>query len=134
MVTFVGDLISRIGYFGVFLLMALENIFPPIPSEVIMPFAGFVVSQGKLNFGFVLWLGLRAPSLGRYRGTSQGSGWAQKGCKDSQESTGVGLPFRRKKSRNLSMRLTAMAKKLFCLVGSFLQYARLFPFPPESWR
>ncbi|MBZ2210086.1 DedA family protein [Massilia soli] len=57
MVNFVIDLISRIGYFGIFLLMALENIFPPIPSEVIMPFAGFVVSQGKLNFGLVLLAG-----------------------------------------------------------------------------
>jgi membrane protein DedA with SNARE-associated domain len=37
--------------------MALENIFPPIPSEMIMPFAGFVASQGDLNFIGVLLAG-----------------------------------------------------------------------------
>lgn len=57
MFNFVIDLISRIGYFGVFLLMAAENIFPPIPSEIIMPFAGFVVSKGELNFAIVLLAG-----------------------------------------------------------------------------
>lgn len=57
MINFVVDLISRIGYVGVFLLMALENIFPPLPSELIMPFAGFVVSKGALNFWIVLLAG-----------------------------------------------------------------------------
>lgn len=57
MFNFVVDLISRSGYFGVFFLMALENIFPPIPSEIIMPFAGFVVSKGELNLVLVLLAG-----------------------------------------------------------------------------
>ncbi|HEY8605487.1 MAG TPA: DedA family protein [Noviherbaspirillum sp.] len=37
------------GYLGIFLLMVLENIFPPIPSELIMPLAGFVAARGELN-------------------------------------------------------------------------------------
>jgi membrane protein DedA with SNARE-associated domain len=41
----------------VFALMALENIFPPIPSEMIMPFAGFVVARGDLNLVGVLLAG-----------------------------------------------------------------------------
>lgn len=49
MVDFIVEFLSSTGYIGVFLLMALENIFPPIPSEMIMPFAGFVASKGELN-------------------------------------------------------------------------------------
>ncbi|MBI4709113.1 MAG: DedA family protein [Candidatus Portnoybacteria bacterium] len=45
------NIIDAGGYFGVTLLMALESACIPIPSEVIMPFSGFLVSQGK----FVLW-------------------------------------------------------------------------------
>lgn len=37
------------GYFGIFLLMALENIFPPIPSELIMPLAGYNAARGQIN-------------------------------------------------------------------------------------
>jgi membrane protein DedA with SNARE-associated domain len=35
------------GYLGIALLMFLENLFPPIPSELIMPFAGFTASKGN---------------------------------------------------------------------------------------
>lgn len=37
------------GYAGVFALMLAENVFPPIPSEVIMPLAGFLVGSGKMG-------------------------------------------------------------------------------------
>ncbi len=37
------------GYLGVFLLIALENIFPPIPSEIILTFGGFMTTYSKLN-------------------------------------------------------------------------------------
>lgn len=44
------------GYFGVFFLMALESACIPIPSEIIMPFAGFLVWQGKFTlWQIVLW-------------------------------------------------------------------------------
>jgi membrane protein DedA with SNARE-associated domain len=46
----VEQVISSMGYFGVALLMFLENIFPPIPSEVVMPFAGSLVSEGEFSF------------------------------------------------------------------------------------
>src|SRR5699024_625922 len=49
-------IIQTIGYPGIALLMVIENIFPPIPSEVIMPFAGFVSEQGDLSLlGVVIW-------------------------------------------------------------------------------
>lgn len=41
--------ISDGGYWGVFLLMLLETVFPPIPSELIMPLAGYLVSQGEMT-------------------------------------------------------------------------------------
>src|SRR3989344_1804141 len=46
----VTDNIASFGYAAVFLLMALESANIPIPSEIIMPFAGFLAAQGDLNF------------------------------------------------------------------------------------
>jgi membrane protein DedA with SNARE-associated domain len=46
---------ADLGYVGIALLMLLEAVFPPIPSELIIPFAGFAAGQGKLSFpGVVL--------------------------------------------------------------------------------
>lgn len=45
----VTDVIDSLGYLGVAFLVALENIFPPIPSEIVLPFAGFVASDGDAN-------------------------------------------------------------------------------------
>lgn len=50
-------LIETTGYLGVFVLMTLESALIPIPSEVTMPFAGFLVQQGKLNFWLVVFTG-----------------------------------------------------------------------------
>src|SRR3990172_4682690 len=50
-------LIETTGYLGVFVLMTLESALIPIPSEVTMPFAGFLVQQGKLNFWLVVLMG-----------------------------------------------------------------------------
>ena len=43
-------LIERIGYLGLFLFMALESTIAPIPSEIVMPFAGFLITTGKFSF------------------------------------------------------------------------------------
>ena len=43
------NLIENLGYWGVFIGMTLESACIPIPSEVIMPFAGFVVYEGKMT-------------------------------------------------------------------------------------
>ena len=40
-------LISSSGYLGIFLAMFVEGIFTPIPSELIMPFAGYLASTGS---------------------------------------------------------------------------------------
>jgi len=44
--TWVQDIIERLGAVGVALLIILENVFPPIPSEIVLPFAGFVAQRG----------------------------------------------------------------------------------------
>lgn len=43
------EFIEQYGYWGVFLLIALENIFPPIPSEVILSFGGYMTAQTNLT-------------------------------------------------------------------------------------
>jgi membrane protein DedA with SNARE-associated domain len=48
-VVFVTGTISAVGYLGVFVLMLFESACVPIPSEIIMPFSGFLASTGKLS-------------------------------------------------------------------------------------
>ena len=45
----VADVVDSIGEVGVGVLIAVENLFPPIPSEVILPLAGFRAEEGELN-------------------------------------------------------------------------------------
>lgn len=49
--------ITQMGYAGIFLLSALESMNIPIPSEVILPFSGFLVTQGVFKFWLVVLLG-----------------------------------------------------------------------------
>jgi membrane protein DedA with SNARE-associated domain len=51
------SVIARLGYFGVASLTFLENLFPPIPSELIIPLAGFVAAQGDLRLSGVIVMG-----------------------------------------------------------------------------
>jgi membrane protein DedA with SNARE-associated domain len=57
-------LVEQTGYFGVLLLMLAENVFPPIPSELIMPMAGFTAHQGQLNIIGVIAAGTVGSVLG----------------------------------------------------------------------
>jgi membrane protein DedA with SNARE-associated domain len=57
-------LIDQTGYVGIFLLMFLETIFPPIPSEVIMPVAGVRAAQGPLTLWGVIASGTAGAMLG----------------------------------------------------------------------
>lgn len=43
------SIILALGYPGIALVMLAENLFPPIPSELVMPFAGFLAAQGKMS-------------------------------------------------------------------------------------
>lgn len=56
------DVIGSVGEPGVGLLIALENVVPPIPSEVILPFAGFSAAQGTINLPWA-WVAATLGSL-----------------------------------------------------------------------
>lgn len=55
-----------IGYFSILIAMFLENLFPPIPSELIMPLGGFYVQQGQLQLIPVVFAGLLGTVLGAF--------------------------------------------------------------------
>lgn len=49
MADWITELIAEHGYLALFMLMFLENVFPPIPSELIMPFAGYAAGRGDID-------------------------------------------------------------------------------------
>lgn len=67
------QILDTTAYAGAFILMALESMIAPVPSEAVMPFVGFLVADGKWN----LWLALLATSLGSLVGSlaSYGMGY-----------------------------------------------------------
>ncbi|BAZ31996.1 hypothetical protein NIES4074_44700 [Cylindrospermum sp. NIES-4074] len=66
MLEWITNTINSLGYWGIALLMFLENLFPPIPSELIMPLAGFTAraTPDKLNIIGVFFAGLLGSVLG----------------------------------------------------------------------
>jgi membrane protein DedA with SNARE-associated domain len=53
-------LMRTLGYLGLFLVLIIENLFPPIPSEAVLPLAGFLVGRGEMNF----WLAVIVATAG----------------------------------------------------------------------
>ncbi len=64
MTDWVVRLIEQSGYLGVGFLMFLETVFPPIPSEVIMPVAGVSAANGRMNFALAVAAGTAGAMLG----------------------------------------------------------------------
>ncbi len=60
------NLIYSTGYFGIVFLMFIENVFPPIPSEYIMPLAGFLVAEGKFSLAGIIIGGTLGSVLGAF--------------------------------------------------------------------
>lgn len=65
LVSWITQFIHTIGYIGVFILMTLESMVAPVPSEAVMPFAGFLVSQGTFSF----WMVVLVSTLGSIVGS-----------------------------------------------------------------
>ena len=63
---FIINLIEIGGYWGIFFLMVLENVIPPIPSELIMGLGGIAVSRGTMDFWPLLGFGTAGSLLGNY--------------------------------------------------------------------
>ena len=71
MPSFIGDalnwvvgLVETLGYPGLAIVIALENVFPPIPSEMVLPLAGYLVHQGRMT----LWGAIVASTIGSVAG------------------------------------------------------------------
>lgn len=58
--------IGTMGYPGIFLLMAMESSIIPIPSEVVMPPAGYLAQQGQMNMGLAILCGTAGSLVGAY--------------------------------------------------------------------
>ena len=58
------NFMNSLGYLGIVLLMIAENLFPPLPSELILPAAGFAAAQGKLSLPLVVLAGALGSVLG----------------------------------------------------------------------
>lgn len=63
---FILVIIGKIGYLGIFFLMFLQSFNIPIPSEVTMPFSGFLASRGILNFWLVVVFGVLGNVFGAF--------------------------------------------------------------------
>lgn len=57
MASWIEGIVGTTGVFGIAFLMFIENLFPPIPSELIMPLAGYAASQGEANIVLVIVAG-----------------------------------------------------------------------------
>jgi len=64
MIEWIVQTIADLGYAGIFALMVLENLFPPIPSELIMPLAGFAAARGDLSLEGVVAAGVAGSVVG----------------------------------------------------------------------
>ncbi len=64
MTQWITEIVSSLGYGGIAFLMFFENLFPPIPSELIMPLAGFAAAQGKLDFTLIVIAGVIGTVIG----------------------------------------------------------------------
>lgn len=63
---FIISIISKLGYLGIAITMGIESASIPLPSEIILPFSGYLVSTGRFNF----WLVVIASSIGGIVGSS----------------------------------------------------------------
>ena len=91
MLDFIVNIINSLGYVGIAFLMALENIIPPLPSELIMPLAGFNVTQGNMNFVLVVIAGTIGSVAGATPWYFLGKYWGLKRTKSIADRYGKWL-------------------------------------------
>ncbi|MFA7169561.1 MAG: DedA family protein [Candidatus Paceibacterota bacterium] len=64
LIEFFTEVISNAGYVGLALLMMLESMIAPVPSEAVMPFAGFLIYQAKMTWGAVIFFSTLGSIIG----------------------------------------------------------------------
>ena len=62
----VTSVVETLGYPGLFALLLLENVFPPLPSELILPLAGFLTGQGQMQFHWAVLAATAGSLAGAY--------------------------------------------------------------------
>ena len=72
-------IISTAGYVGVAALMFIENVIPAIPSELILPFAGYLTARGELNLAGVIASGSAGSAAGATVWFYLGRAWGSDG-------------------------------------------------------
>lgn len=88
-------ILATLGLPGLFALMTVESLgIPPLPSEIILPFAGFLVADGTFSFGAALAVALAGELCGAFLGYSIGRWWRHR-------ITGLGLGHLRLEQRHL---------------------------------
>ena len=85
--------IAKGGYVGIFLLMALENIFPPMPSEIIMGYGGVLVAREQMAFAPLLVIGTLGTVAGNYFWYWLGRRWKEPDLKRFIQKHGRWLTF-----------------------------------------
>lgn len=58
------SILNKYGYLGIIILIALENVFPPIPSEVILAFSGYMITNANLNIYLVILFSIIGSLIG----------------------------------------------------------------------
>lgn len=91
MLDWIVNTINSFGYLGIALLMFLENLFPPMPSEIIMPLVGFTATQGKLNFAYAIIAGTVGSEIGGFLWYCIGRYWGEKRLKKFADRYGKWL-------------------------------------------
>jgi membrane protein DedA with SNARE-associated domain len=110
------EMIESFGYFGIFVAMALESACIPFPSEIIMPFAGFVVSEGKMSLLMITLAG----AFGNLAGSLIAYFFGLKGGRPLLERYGVYF--------FISKRKLKMADEWFMKYGEYaVFFSRLLP-------
>ena len=85
---FIFDAIAFGGYWGILVLMAVENVFPPIPSEVIMGIGGVLVARGTMEFWPLILAGTVGSTAGNYVWYWIGDRWGYRRLKRFTEEHG----------------------------------------------
>lgn len=113
-------LINSAGYFGIVFLMFVENVFPPIPSEFIMPLAGFMVTQDKFSLVGIIAAGTFGSVIGALPLYYLGNRLGEEKLKDFADRHGKWL--------TLSRRDVEKSQKWFDKYGAWaVFFCRLIP-------
>lgn len=93
MTEFILEIILRAGYLGIFVLMALENVFPPMPSEIVMGAGGVLVARGEMGFVPLLVSGTLGTLAGNLPWYWLGHRWSEAQLRRFIERHGRWLTF-----------------------------------------